>query len=60
MGLASARPPLSSIDMNLSALGREAGERLLAMIGGARETGVRRLPCTLVIRNSSSPQGTAK
>ncbi|WP_395812368.1 LacI family DNA-binding transcriptional regulator [Devosia sp.] len=56
----AARPPLSSIDMNLSALGREAGERLLAMIGGARETGVRRLPCTLVIRNSSSPQGTAK
>lgn len=50
-----ARPPLSSIDMNLSALGREAGERLLAMIGGARDHGVRRLPCTLVVRQSSSP-----
>ncbi len=51
----AARPPLSSIDMNLSALGREAGERLLAMIGGARDRGVRRLPCTLVVRQSSSP-----
>lgn len=49
------RPPLSSIDMNLSALGREAGERLLAMIGGDRDHGVRRLPCTLVVRQSSSP-----
>ena len=28
------RPPLTSIDMNLKALGREAGERLIAMIGG--------------------------
>jgi LacI family transcriptional regulator len=51
----AARPPLSSIDMNLSALGREAGERLLAMIGGAKDHGVRRLPCTLVVRQSSSP-----
>lgn len=51
---AAARPPLSSIDMNLSALGREAGERLLAMIGGAKDHGVRRLPCTLVVRQSSS------
>jgi LacI family transcriptional regulator len=50
-----ARPPLSSIDMNLSALGREAGERLLAMIGGAKDRGVRRLPCSLVVRQSSSP-----
>ena len=56
--VSGARPPLSSIDMNLSALGREAGERLLAMIGGARDHGVRRLPCTLVVRQSSSPEGT--
>ena len=50
----AARPPLSSIDMNLSALGKEAGERLLAMIGGEKSSGIRRLPCTLVIRDSSS------
>lgn len=52
MTLAS-RPPLSSIDMNLKTLGREAGERLLAMIGGERSRGIRRLPCTLVVRESS-------
>lgn len=52
--VAGSRPPLSSIDMNLSALGREAGERLLDMIGGAKDHGVRRLPCTLVVRKSSS------
>ena len=49
----AARPPLSSIDMNLKALGREAGERLIAMMGGERSGGVRRLPCTLVVRESS-------
>jgi LacI family transcriptional regulator len=51
---AGSRPPLSSIDMNLKTLGREAGERLIAMIGGERMTGVHRLPCTLVVRESSA------
>lgn len=49
----AARPPLSSIDMNLSALGREAGERLIGMMSGERTVGIRRLPCTLVVRESS-------
>lgn len=49
----AARPQLSSIDMNLSTLGREAGEALLAIIGGRPMRGVRRLPCSLVIRESS-------
>jgi LacI family transcriptional regulator len=49
-----ARPPLSSIDMNLKALGRDAGDRLIAMIAGERATGVVRLPCTLVVRQSSA------
>ena len=49
----AARPPLSSVDMNLSALGREAGRMLIAMIDGERATGTRRLPCTLVVRESS-------
>ena len=49
----AARPPLTSIDMNLSALGREAGERLLEMIGGAPLSGVCRRPCTLVVRGST-------
>jgi LacI family transcriptional regulator len=49
-----AQPPLTSVDMNLKALGREAGERLIAMIDGQRLSGVVRLPCTLVVRESSS------
>ena len=49
----AARPQLSSVDMNLSTLGSEAGRMLLAMMGGERATGTRRLPCTLVVRDSS-------
>ena len=49
----AARPPLTSVDMNLEALGREAGRLLLEMIGGASINGVRRLPCTLVVRGST-------
>lgn len=50
----AARPPLTSVDMNLEALGREAGRLLLEMIGGASISGIRRLPCTLVVRGSSA------
>jgi LacI family transcriptional regulator len=49
----AARPPLSSVDMNLSALGRAAGEALLEIMGGKRLRGVSRLPCSLVVRESS-------
>jgi LacI family transcriptional regulator len=49
----AARPPLTSIDMNLSALGREAGERLLEMIDGTNVGGVWRRPCSLVVRASA-------
>jgi LacI family transcriptional regulator len=41
--------------MNLRALGRAAGERLIAMIAGERLKGVERLPCSLVVRQSSDP-----
>jgi LacI family transcriptional regulator, galactose operon repressor len=47
-----ARPPLTSVDMNLDALGRAAGECLLDMISGRALAGVRRLPCSLVVRES--------
>ncbi|MGV8856603.1 MAG: LacI family DNA-binding transcriptional regulator [Devosia sp.] len=56
----AARPPLSSVDMNLRALGRAAGERLIAMIAGARLKGVERLPCSLVVRASSVPPPSPK
>lgn len=49
----ATRPPLSSIDMNLSALGHEAGRLLVDMIGGDTIRGIRRLPCTLVVRQST-------
>ena len=48
----AARPPLTSVDMNLDALGREAGASLMEMMAGRRLAGVRRLPCSLVIRDS--------
>ena len=48
----ACRPPLTSVDMNLKALGREAGAQLIAMIGGEHFSGVRRLPCTLQVRES--------
>jgi LacI family transcriptional regulator len=48
----ATRPPLTSVDMNLRELGREAGLRLLDLIAGKRLTGVVRRPCTLVVRES--------
>jgi LacI family transcriptional regulator len=48
----AARPPLTSVDMNLDALGRAAGECLLEMMSGRPVAGVRRLPCSLVVRES--------
>jgi len=48
------RPPLSSVDMNLRELGRQAGLALLQEINGAEVVpGVRRLPCALKVRASS-------
>lgn len=55
----AARPPLTSVDMNLKALGREAGDRLIDMISGKRMGGVQRRPCTLVVRQSSVGEGEA-
>jgi LacI family transcriptional regulator len=57
----ATRPPLTSMDLNLHALGRSAGESILEMIKGEVMIGVRRLPCSLVVRHScgaSSERGT--
>jgi LacI family transcriptional regulator len=48
----ATRPPLTSVDMNLSELGREAGRKLMELIAGKRHAGVHRLPCSLVMRES--------
>jgi LacI family transcriptional regulator len=47
-----ARPPLTTVDMNLHDLGCMAAERLLAMVEGAQDSGIARLPCSLVVRES--------
>jgi len=49
----AARPPLTSVDMNLSALGHEAGRLLIDMIGGKEIRGIPPLPCALAVRESS-------
>lgn len=49
----AARPSLTSVDMNLRTLGREAGDRLIEMIAGEQLTGIRRRPCSLVVRRST-------
>ncbi|WEX08193.1 LacI family DNA-binding transcriptional regulator [Chelativorans sp. AA-79] len=47
------RPPLTTVDMNLKALGREAGLTVLALAEGRpAEPGIRKLPCQLVVRES--------
>ncbi|MCO5731235.1 LacI family transcriptional regulator [Rhizobium sp. SSA_523] len=48
-----ARPPLTSVDMNLKELGKEAGRTVLALAEGKIiEPGLRKLPCRLVVRQS--------
>jgi LacI family transcriptional regulator len=50
---AATRPPLTTIDMELMALGRAAGLALLDLIDGKEvAAGERRLPCALVVRGS--------
>jgi LacI family transcriptional regulator len=50
---AATRPPLTTVDMNLHELGRQAGLRLLEMIDDkGQQRGVIRLPCSLVTRES--------
>lgn len=49
-----ARTPLTSVDMNLEALGAQAARALSQAIdGGVLEPGIHREPCQLVIREST-------
>ncbi|GGN91955.1 LacI family transcriptional regulator [Actinoplanes lobatus] len=52
---ANARPPLSTIDMNLEQLGRLAAQRLFAAIGGTLGSGTETVPCRLITRESTAP-----
>lgn len=50
----TARPPLTTVDLNLSELGRVAATELLGAIDGTPPApGVRLLPCRLVARQST-------
>jgi LacI family transcriptional regulator len=57
---AACRPPLTTVDMNLRELGRAAAERLLAAIDGQFSAGLEKLPCSLVLRESSRSRGAAR
>lgn len=47
------RPPLTTVDMNLKELGRQAGLALVRLVNGeAVEKGLWKLPCSLVVRGS--------
>ncbi|MBB2910795.1 LacI family transcriptional regulator [Streptosporangium becharense] len=48
------RPALTTVDMNLETLGRTAAQHLFAAMDGRATPGVHRLPCRLVIRDSTA------
>jgi len=57
---AATRPPLTTVDMNLKELGREAGRLILELVEGKPvEPGARTLPCTLVVRQSCGGESNA-
>ncbi|AEG43578.1 LacI family DNA-binding transcriptional regulator [Isoptericola variabilis] len=53
----NARPQLTSIDMNLEQVGRVAAKRLFAAIEGTASSGIEELPCRVVTRESTVPNG---
>ena len=56
----ATRPPLTTVDMNLKELGREAGRLILELAEGKPvEPGVRKLPCKLVLRQSCGGEAIA-
>ncbi|MGH3164979.1 MAG: substrate-binding domain-containing protein, partial [Trebonia sp.] len=50
---AGCAPPLTSIDMCLEDVGREAAQHLLAAINGEPSHGLHTIPCRLVVRDST-------
>ncbi len=52
----ACRPPLTTVDMNLTQLGRSAAQRLLTAIEGRPEPGLHVAPCQLVVRESTDPK----
>ncbi|HEX2913199.1 MAG TPA: LacI family DNA-binding transcriptional regulator [Chloroflexia bacterium] len=54
----ATRPPLTTVDMNLQELGHLAAQKLIDHINGKPDKGIKRLPCRLVIRDSSQVKST--
>jgi LacI family transcriptional regulator len=52
-----ARPPLTSVDMNLEEMGRAAARALFAALDGSPRSGIDALPCRIVLRGSTAPLG---
>lgn len=50
----ATRPPLTTVDLNLEAIGRYVGQSMLDLLAGKLLSGIVRLPCSLIIRASSS------
>ena len=51
----ASRPPLTTVNLGLEALGRRAGELLLQAVAGAPSPGTTTLPTRLVVRESTVP-----
>ena len=52
---AEARPPLTSVDMNLEEIGRSAARALFSALEGSPRSGLEAQPCRLVLRSSTAP-----
>ncbi|MCU1524247.1 MAG: ccpA 2, partial [Microbacteriaceae bacterium] len=51
----ASRPPLTTVDLQLSELGHIAATRLLSAIDGVDiGSGIERVPCRLVVRQSTA------
>lgn len=50
----ATRPPLTTVDMNLEAVGYYVGQSMLDLLAGKILSGIVRLPCSLIVRGSTS------
>ena len=50
----ATRPALTTVDMNLEAIGYYVGQSMLDLLAGKLLSGIVRLPCSLIVRSSTS------
>ena len=56
----ATRPPLTTVDMNMRALGSAAGTSLLSLIDGGVAAGTQRIPCSLVCASPAAATGAGR